>query len=540
MLSAVVFYTLLFGALVAAPTALILLVLLLLDHERRLLGRVSTAAGPAAQRLARVAKVSAFAQRFPRTTAFLAHRINPHAPWGLPATIAALGIIVGLWFFLGVLQDVVAKDPLVILDTRLHNSVGLFRTTGMTWLMFVLTQLGGAVFLSLSCIAAVLIALAHKRPRLAASFIIALAGSALVSGTLKFLVGHPRPDDAIISQANASFPSGHLLSGAVMYGLLATLLLTGQGRRGLRALGVVLLALLTVGIGLSRLYVGVHWPSDLLGSLALALMLLPALLFFLHYSQPIQWIDTFQLPMAARTAKVAGTCILVIALGSAFVFASNKTLLPIGLPPARQAIDIAALRTALPSDIPRRSEGLVGEKMEPVSLVLVGSEQELVDVFARAGWAKADLATPIRVVREALNAIRGRPDDTGPVTPAFFDDRPQVLAFEKPGADTASIRQRHHTRLWQTRYCLVPDCRPVWVATASYDIGVGLSQRLHVPTHRIDPAIDTERELIASDLVKAGGTRQGDLTVLPSLRGSNAAGDAFSTDGRAVLMVLPP
>ncbi|MEO7938023.1 MAG: LssY C-terminal domain-containing protein, partial [Burkholderiaceae bacterium] len=445
----------------------------------------------------------------------------------------------GLWFFLGVLQDIVAKDPLVTLDTRLHNCVPLFRTSGMTWLMFVLTHLGGAVFLSLLCLAAGLFALAHNRPRLAATFVIALAGSALVSGVLKVLVGHARPMDAIITQGNASFPSGHLLSGAVVYGLLAAVLLTSRARRGARALGVVLLALVTVGIGLSRLYVGVHWPSDLLGSLALALMLLPALLFFLHYSKPIPGIDTFQLPVRARTTKIAGTCVLAIGLGSAFVFASHRTLLPIGPPPARHAINIAALRSALPMDIPRQSEDLVGGKMEPISLVLVGSEQDLVEGFARAGWARADLATPVRVARATLAAVRGLPDATAPVTPAFFDEYPEGLAFEKPGADTTSIRQRHHTRLWQTRYCLAPDCRPVWVATASYDVGVGLSKRLHLPTHRIDPAIDTERELIASDLAQAGGTRQGILAVLPSLRGSNAAGDEFSTDGRAIVLVLP-
>jgi hypothetical protein len=208
-------------------------------------------------------------------------------------------------------------------------------------------------------------------------------------------------------------------------------------------------------------------------------------------------------------------------------------------PPTRHSLDIFALRTSLPPDLPRQSEDLIGGKMEPISLVLVGSEKNLLDGFMHAGWARADHPTPVRVLQEGLAALRNLPDPTGPATPAFLADRPQDLTFEKSDTGTPSIRRRHHTRLWQTTYCLAPDCRPVWVATASYDVGVGLSQRLHLPTHRIDPVIDKERELIVTDLTDIGARQEGIVTVLPPLHGANAAGDPFSTDGRAVVLVLP-
>ena len=101
--------------------------------------------------------------------------------------------------------------------------------------------------------------------------------------------------------------------------------------------------------------------------------------------------------------------------------------------------------------------------MEPISLVFVGSEEDLISAFAYAGWMKADSPTPLRVVQETLAALRNQPDLTGPVTPAFFADRPQNIAFEKQDAKTPSIRRRHHTRLWKTTYFLTPNCRPVWV-----------------------------------------------------------------------------
>jgi hypothetical protein len=330
-----------------------------------------------------------------------------------------------------------------------------------------------------------------------------------------------------------------MLSGTVVYGLLAALLLSSPVRRGVRSLGIALLLLVIVGIGLSRLYLGVHWPSDLLGSLALALMVLASLLFFLHYDGPIDGIDTFKIPFGTRALRIAGSVVLLSALGAAAVLTIQTQMVPIDSPPAVHSINIQALRISLPSDLPLGSEDLIGGRMEPISLVFVGSEEDLVGAFTRAGWTRADLPTPLRVIQEGLAALRNQPDPAGPATPAFFADRPQNLTFEKPETGAASIRRRHHTRLWQTAYCVAPKCRPLWVATASFDVGIELSQRLHLPTHRIDPAIDNERALIVTDLIGVGATQVGSVTISRTLHGMNAAGDPFSTDGRAVVLALP-
>lgn len=539
MLSALIFYTFLFLVLVVTPAALILVVLLFLDHERRLWQRVRPVIGSFGGMIAQRPVILGLRKRFPRTAGFLGRRLDTHGPWGLPATVAGMGILLGLWFFLGVLQDVVARDPLVILDLRLHNAVPLFRTTGMTWLMVALTALGSGMVLSLVCSGVALLALARDQPRLAATFVLAVVSTGLISITFKALFGYARPFDGMITALEASFPSGHMLSGTVVYGLLAALLLRSRLRRGLRVIGITLLLLVIVGIGLSRLYLGVHWPSDLLGSLALALIVLASLFFFQHYAPPMRWLDTFRLPVSARAVGIAGSTVLATALGATAVLATQMKIIPIGPPPAAHALDIVALRTSLPSDLPRWSEDLIGGRMEPISLVLIGSEKDLLGAFTRAGWTRADLPTPLRVMEEGLAALRNLPDSAGPATPAFFADRPQDLTFEKPDAGPPSIRRRHHTRAWLTQYCLAPDCRPMWVATASYDVGIRFSKTLYFVTHRIDPAIDNERAIIVSDLTSVGATQEGSVTVSAPLRGRNAAGDPFWTDGRAVVLVLP-
>jgi membrane-associated phospholipid phosphatase len=497
MLPAFVFYTILFMTVVVVPAGLILVALLFLEHERRMWRRVTPAIGPIGpigRMLARAPLALRIGARFPRTLRFLTHRLEPSTPWGLPATLAGALIFAGAWFFLGVLQDLVAKDPLVILDIRLHNTVPLFRTPEMTRFMLLLTEFGGATVLSLFVLGIALLALARGSPRLAATFMLALASTGLTSATFKALIGNARPVDAIISVHEASFPSGHMLSGTVVYGLLAALLLGSPARDGVRAFGTTLLLLVMVGIGLSRLYLGVHWPSDLLGSLALALILLGALLFFLHYSRPIRWIDSFKLPLSIRATLIAGATALFAAAGLAVVLSGREKVVQVESPTATTgALSIETLRASLPHDLPRWSEDVIGGRMEPISLVLIGSPNDIVDAFNRAGWRRADLPTPARILQEGIDAMRDRPEPAGPVTPTFFMDRPQSLAFEKAEADSPSIRRRHHTRLWETPHCLAPACRRIWVATASFDVGIEFAQGLYLVTHRIDPAITSER-----------------------------------------------
>ena len=539
MPAAFIFYVFLFFILVVFPVALILAVLLFLEHERKLWQRATSVIGPIDWILARCPVAVGTGWHFPRTMRFLAHRLDPRDPWGLPATFAGIVMFVGLWFFLGVLQDLVAKDPLVILDIRLHNLVPLFRTAGMTRFMLVLTELGDAAVLSFLCLGIALREYARGRPRLAATFMLALGGSGLISLSFKALIGNARPIDALISMQGASFPSGHMLSGAVVYGLLAALLLGSRVDRNVRALGVTLLLLIIVGIGLSRLYLGVHWPSDLLGSLALALIGIAALLFFAYYPHPIRWIDTFRLPLNSRVIYVAGNTALVVAMGVIAMLASQAKIISIKPPLTRHSLDIQALRAALPPGLPRWPEDLIGGRMEPISLVLVGSEDDILQAFTRAGWARADPPTPVRVLQEGIAALRNLPDPTGPATPAFYMDVPQNFTFEKSDLGTPTIRRRHHTRLWQTLHCIEPSCRIVWVATASFDVGMRFTERLYLPTHRIDPAVDDERALIAADLVRVGATQVSTVTVSSPLHGKNAAGDPFWTDGRAVVLVMP-
>ncbi len=106
----------------------------------------------------------------------------------------------------------------------------------------------------------------------AALFVLAsVAGGALISQTMKLAYARPRPD--LVPHGaevfTASFPSGHSMMSAVVYLTLGALLARTQTDRAVKAYILAVAVLLTVLVGVSRVYLGVHWPTDVLAGWAL-------------------------------------------------------------------------------------------------------------------------------------------------------------------------------------------------------------------------------------------------------------------------------
>ena len=128
------------------------------------------------------------------------------------------------------------------------------------------TSLGGVTITTMVTLAAVGFLLLSRR-RGAALFVLAsIAGAATLSFVIKGVIERPRPELTLHSMEvyTSSFPSGHATGAAATYLTLGALLARFQRRRRLKAYLLTLAVILTVMIGLSRLYLGVHWPSDVL------------------------------------------------------------------------------------------------------------------------------------------------------------------------------------------------------------------------------------------------------------------------------------
>jgi undecaprenyl-diphosphatase len=528
----------LFVLFVAVPVSAIALLLFCLDHLPEWSAAIARRAGPVVTPLLGRPSVAAFRERNARGLDYLRRRLDPRGAWGLPMTIAIAVALGGAGLFFGVLEDLLAHDPLVIADVRIHNSLPLLRSPGATRFFIAVTETASFVFLGPLCVAIALFSLRARRVRTSIAVIASFAGAALISVTLKSLVNHPRPMDPLLPAHEASFPSGHTLAAASVYGFLAFLLVRRREESWWRPIQIFFLLVWIVLVALSRIYLGMHWPSDVLGSLAIGLAWLSIVAAAHVFRTPIPAIDDFRWrwPRAAAAAA-AGLLLAGLALAARATARAEPVSPAPG--PAPREVSAASLARRPPPALRGRSEDLEGREMEPVSLIVIGRDSDLVETFERGGWSVAHRPTPRHVLAEVLAALRAMPDPEAPATPAYYDDRPPTLTFEKADSSSGSIRTRHHTRFWRTALCAAPGCIPVWVATASHDVGIELSPRAHLPTHRIDPSIDGERELVKSDLLRAGARQLATRVEYPPVRGTNAAGDRFVTDGRIEVLAIP-
>ncbi|NVD38792.1 LssY C-terminal domain-containing protein [Ensifer sp. HO-A22] len=174
---------------------------------------------------------------------------------------------------------------------------------------------------------------------------------------------------------------------------------------------------------------------------------------------------------------------------------------------------------------------------DPINVGLVGSKEQVIRAFAAAGWDPADKITLRSSVDIGLSVVLDRPDLDAPVSPLFFEGRKQDLAFEKPVGKSAD--ERNHVRFWLSNQT-AEGGGSLWLGSASFDRGVGFSHDTGQITHHIGPDLDAERNLVMSDLQKAGQIAS--TYEIPGIgattTGRNGGGDPYFTDGKALVGVL--
>ncbi|MDT7856273.1 phosphatase PAP2 family protein [Rubrivirga sp. S365] len=192
---------------------------------------------------------------------FLRRRLERGVPYGLSATLAFVAVALLLWGFVEVVDAVSEGDDLARLDARAHevvfNALGADPQLGVavTWFGNNLTLITFVVVATLALVAA-------KRYWSAFRVAFASGGGGLVVLGLKGLFHRARPVDQVIPAEGYSFPSGHAFASTVFYGMLVYLVWRLTEKAWARALAAVVGPLLIISVGLSRVYLNVHFLTD--------------------------------------------------------------------------------------------------------------------------------------------------------------------------------------------------------------------------------------------------------------------------------------
>ncbi len=194
--------------------------------------------------------------------------------WRREPLIPVLVMVVlgGVWGFLELASEVMEKetrhfDEAVLLAMRepgnRSDPIGSERVEEMAR---DLTALGGVTLLTGVTLVSVGIALFAGRPRLAAAGVASVLAGSMILSLLKHGYDRPRPE--LVGHGttvyNASFPSGHSMMSAMVWLTLGILLARTQPKKRVRIFIVAISVLITLLVGISRVYLGVHWPTDVL------------------------------------------------------------------------------------------------------------------------------------------------------------------------------------------------------------------------------------------------------------------------------------
>ncbi|HEU5013235.1 MAG TPA: bifunctional DedA family/phosphatase PAP2 family protein [Roseiflexaceae bacterium] len=200
---------------------------------------------------------------------WLRHRLTPGQYLGLHLTLGLLAAVLFLWLLGGVTQDVVAHDPLTRFDQHLAAMLHGWATPTATTVAVIISAFGEPVVVVLAVVVAVLYILRRQWLHVG-TWLIALAGAEVINQTIKYIVARPRPIffHPLIPETGYSFPSGHVLFSVVAYGLLAYFAVLILRTWKLRTAVICAAAALVVLIGFCRLYLGVHYFSDVVGGVA--------------------------------------------------------------------------------------------------------------------------------------------------------------------------------------------------------------------------------------------------------------------------------
>jgi hypothetical protein len=192
------------------------------------------------------------------------------------------------------------------------------------------------------------------------------------------------------------------------------------------------------------------------------------------------------------------------------------------------------------ADIPRRVSDVANGEGNPgdmVNFALVGTKEQVQAAFKAAGWVAVDKSVQEAVLNGLLKTLSREAYTEMPMSTLYLFGRPQDMSFAR--ADPLLVAaERHHLRVWQTDKTI--SGHPLWVGSATHDIGFEKDQRTGGVTHKIDPEIDKERNYLLQSF-DAAGVYSSAAYVTPAnplLTAKTATGGSFQSDGRIVVMDL--
>ncbi len=467
-------------------------------------------------------------QKHPRSISFLQARLDTKAFSGLTLSILTIAFVYVLALFAGVVEDLITSDPIVAVDIRIANLFFLFRTDVLTNIFTWITLLGKSqVILVFIFISVTVLWLWQKKYYILPLFI-AVTGSEAFTYLGKLAFHRPRPEMAVYAEHSFSFPSGHATIAVAFYGFVGYLFMRFAQNWNRKVNIFFTTILIIIAIGFSRVYLGVHYISDVWsGYLVGAIWLIIAISFS-------EWFGYHEKSGNSISPVRGARPISFVLVSIAILFYAGFSINyhpPLASVPSNRAVVISKSTDIFTNEQMKYTETLTGDKQEPINYIfLARNDSHLVAALQQAGWILTDKADISSFIKAVQALILKTPHPSAPISPSFWNAKIQDLSFAKvPGTNWLS--NAHHVKIWRTNF-LLKNGNNVYVGLVNANNGFKWGI---IP--KIAPDIDTERELLYIDLNQTGKIENHlKAQLVKPLMGKNFIGDQFFTDGKVYII----
>jgi hypothetical protein len=198
---------------------------------------------------------------------------------------------------------------------------------------------------------------------------------------------------------------------------------------------------------------------------------------------------------------------------------------------------IPGITPDLLANIPRRVSDPAQKPGDMVNVLIVGTKDQVLQAFTTAGWVQVDKDVRGAAMNAIMDSLEKKDYLTMPMSVLYLFDRPQDYGFAHAEPVRVAM-SRNHLRVWKSPYEV--EGRPLWCVAATHDVGFERDQRNNGVTHKIDPAVDGEREYVNGTLSATGLVVQRDHVTPadPLTVAKTATGGEFHSDGRILVLVL--
>ena len=184
-------------------------------------------------------------------------------------------IIIGLTLLFVLLSVLITTNLIKPFDTFMYELITYGMNDITTIIYKAITFLGSTLFIVLLCIVFLILFIVLKKKNIGLVISSVLIISTLFNNLLKIIFCRTRPDVIkLVHESSYSFPSGHTMASVSMYGILIYILIKSNINKKIKITLITILGILPILVGLSRVYLGAHYVSDIIGGFIVSIILL--------------------------------------------------------------------------------------------------------------------------------------------------------------------------------------------------------------------------------------------------------------------------